>query len=331
MLMDLIRGSGIFAGKSPYNAADVPDQTGRVHLVTGANTGIGFVTAKALAAKHAKVYLACRNTEKGQEAIEKIKKAQADANVVLLKLDLGSLAAVKAAAEEFLSKETRLDVLINSAGVMTPPKGSKTLDGYELTFGTNNIGHHAFTQTLLPLIKKTAASSPPNSVRIVYVSSAAHWNMAPKKLDFEAVKEPNITRLAPGPLYGQSKLVNIQQAKVLARQLKDDGVIVTSLHPGIIASDLYRYMGPFLTIFMSSVELGAVTQLYCATSPNVTLADSGEYYVPWARKFKTQHALADNVEEQQKAWDYLEKQVGDFYSKHAAEPSTSAAPAQPAV
>ena len=150
-----------------WNQDQIPDQTGRVAIVTGANTGIGFETAAALAAKNAKVVMACRNRQKAETAMERIRERTLGADLEFFELDLASLASVEAIANAFRSRHDRIDILINTAGVMVTPFGT-TEDGFELQFGCNHLGHFALTGRLLDRLETTAGA------RVVNVSSMAH-------------------------------------------------------------------------------------------------------------------------------------------------------------
>ncbi|KAH8689319.1 hypothetical protein BGW36DRAFT_275761, partial [Talaromyces proteolyticus] len=165
---------------------NLPDQTGKVFIVTGASGGIGLALVSILYERNAKVYLAARSRDKARKAIENIKYAYPDScgHITFLQLDLSDLRTIHKSADKFLSKELRLDVLWNNAGVMVPPQGSKTAQGYELQLGTNNIGHHLFTRFLHPLLSQTAKIAHPGSVRVVWVSSGAAIRAPIPAIDF---------------------------------------------------------------------------------------------------------------------------------------------------
>lgn len=159
-----------------------------------------------------------------------------------MKLDLGSVNEAAKAADEFLKLESRLDVLINSAGVMFTKSDAKNDDGLEMQFGTNVVSPFAFTEKLIPLLKETAKTSPPGSVRIIWVSSSGHFVFSSKQgIDFDSINKGK--HLDNKLLYGQSKLGNVQMSNYFAKQLKEDGVVNLSLHPGNIATDLTRHWG----------------------------------------------------------------------------------------
>lgn len=309
---------GFFAPKSKFDPAQIQDLSGKVVIVTGANTGIGKETAKQLLSKNAKVYAACRSQDKAESAIREIKSATGKSDIHYLKLDLGDIKQAVSAATEFLSKESRLDILINSAGVMFPPDGSKTKDGYEMQFGTNTIGHYAFTSRLIPLLLKTAKMSPPASVRVIWVASSGHFVFTPKSgINYDSIK--NVSKVDNQVHYGQSKLATIHLANEMAQRYKDDGILSVSLHPGNIASDLQRHTSRLSRaaspLLLAPVPKGALTQLYAATSPDLTMADSGAYFVPWARKHHPSHPKANDKEAQLETWNYCEDAVSEALRK----------------
>lgn len=288
---------GFFPPKSKFGFDQIPNLEGKVVIVTGANTGIGKVTALELLKHNARVYAACRTEEKAKAAIEEIKKESGKESIYFLQLDLADIKQCSEAAKQFCTLEDRLDILVNSAGVMIPPRGSKTKDGLELQFGTNVVGHYVFTEGLLEMLKKT--SSQQGEARMVWVSSSAHFAFTPNQgIDYKSIKEDVLSKFS-AVLYGQSKLGNIHLSNYYARILKPNGILSFSLHPGNIASDLTRHAGS-LAIAMSKTilatpEQGALTQLYCATSTDLTIEDSGSYFVPWARKYPTSHPKANDL------------------------------------
>ena len=252
-----------------WTAENIPDQKGRIAIVTGSSSGIGFEAAKALANKNAKVIIAVRNLAKGEKAKSKILSKNKNANVELMKLDLADLSSVKAFAQEFKNKFQKLDLLINNAGVMIPPY-SKTKDGFELQFGTNHLGHFALTLQLLDLINAT-----PNA-RIVNVASAAHkyGNIDFNDLNWEKRKYKSWRA------YGDSKIANLYFTQELGRKLIDKKVIVTAAHPGWTATDLQRHSGLFSFLnnfFAMNQEQGALPTLRAATDDS---ANSGDYFGP---------------------------------------------------
>jgi retinol dehydrogenase 12 len=245
------------------------DLSGRTFLVTGGNTGIGLATASALAGRGGRVYLACRSPQKGEAAVAAIQAAHGSDAARFLRLDLADLASVRSCADEYLSLGEPLHVLINNAGIAG--RQGLTADGFELMFGVNHLGHFALTNALLDRLIASKA-------RVVNVSSDAHY--AAKGVDFDAVRRR--TRHVTGmPEYSVSKLCNVLFSAELARRLEGTGVTSYALHPGVVASDIWRRVPwPFRTLMtrrMLTTEQGARTSLYCATSPDAA-AGSGRYY-----------------------------------------------------
>jgi NAD(P)-dependent dehydrogenase (short-subunit alcohol dehydrogenase family) len=251
-------------------SADSDELSSRTFLITGANTGIGLATAAGLAQQGARVYLACRSGQKGQAAAAAIAARTGNKAVWFLPLDLGDLASVRACARRFLALDEPLHVLINNGGVAG--QRGLTADGFELAFGVNHLGHFALTSALLD---RLAASAP---ARVVNVSSDSHFQA--RGIDFEAVRRPtaSVTGMRE---YAVSKLGNVLFTQELARRAADRGITSYALHPGVVASDIWRRIPwpvrPLLTRRMITTEQGARTSLYCATAPEVA-RDSGRYY-----------------------------------------------------
>jgi dehydrogenase/reductase SDR family protein 13 len=240
----------------------------RTVLITGANTGIGRATATALANRGARVILACRSAEKTAPVVEEIKRDTGNQAVEFLPLDLADLASVRSAAETFLARDEPLHVLLNNAGLAG--QRGETAQGFELAFGTNHLGHFLFTELLLDRLR---ASAP---ARIVNVSSDSHYQ--PKGIDWDAVRRPTATVTGMRE-YGVSKLCNVLHAQELAARLAGDDVVTASLHPGVIASDVWRRVPApvrgVMKLFMKSTEQGAETSVHCATTPDLV---SGAFY-----------------------------------------------------
>lgn len=253
-----------------WTVENIPDLTGKVAIVTGANSGIGYAAAKALACREAIVILACRDPQKGRAAIEQIGQEVPTARAELLALDLADLAAVRRFADEFISNYDRLDILINNAGIMAPPF-VKTADGFELQFGTNHLGHFALTGLLLDLLLHTSGA------RVVTVSSGGHWF---GKIDFENLhggKGYDRQRA-----YAQSKLANLLFTYELQRRFEcaEAETIAVAAHPGWTATNLqahWRMVRMLNPVLAQNSEMGALPMLYAATAPEVR---GGEYYGP---------------------------------------------------
>jgi retinol dehydrogenase 12 len=245
-------------------------QSGKTFLVTGGNTGIGLATALELARDGGRVYVACRSESKGSHAVASIVAATGNPEVVYLPLDLAELASVRACADAFLATGQPLHALINNAGVAGVH--GLTSDGFEMAFGVNHLGHFALTMALLDCL---VASAP---ARVVTVASDAHYQA--RGIDFTALRRR--ARTVTGmQAYAVSKLCNVLFAQELARRLDGKGVASHALHPGVVASDMWRRIPRpvrgLVTARMLSTEQGARTSLYCATSPDLA-DDSGRFY-----------------------------------------------------
>lgn len=247
------------------------DLRGKTALVTGANAGIGKVTALELARAGAKVIVACRSVAKAEAALAEVRAAVPGADVSLVPLDLASLASVRAAAAAIAAAAPRLDILINNAGLAG--QRGQTADGFELAFGTNHVGPYLLTRLLLPQVQAAAPGA-----RIVFVASTAHYRAKP--LDWEAVRRPTATRTG-FPEYCQSKLANVLCARELARRLAGQGIDVYAVHPGVVASDIWREVPwpvrKIMLLFMITNEQGARTSLHCATAASAA-GQTGLYW-----------------------------------------------------
>ncbi|KAG9221386.1 hypothetical protein CCMSSC00406_0009835 [Pleurotus cornucopiae] len=294
--------------KPVWSVDQIPDLSGKVVIVTGGNTGIGKESVRALLVHNATVYMASRSEERAQSAIAELKEATGK-EPIFLRLDLGNLSNIRKAAEEFLSKEKQLHVLMNNAGVMYPPIDQVTDDGYDMQFGTNVIGHFHFTQLLMPALLSAAQSSPDKHARIVTVSSWGHefW----PGLEYDTFSDgPARRKCSTQYLYSQSKYGNVVVARELARRYGDQGIVSISLHPGSINSELARHSPGFSfwgKLLGYDTAHGALTQLYAATAPEAANLN-GQYLKPWARLGKAVPSTQD-PEVAAKLWAWLEAAV----------------------
>ena len=271
----------------------------KIALVTGANSGIGLETARELVSRGYHVFMACRSESRTAPAIAAIEKATGiKGKAEFIALDLGDLSSIRQCAEQFLARQLPLHLLVCNAG-LAGQKGI-TASGFELTFGTCHIGHFYLTHLLRDTIK---ASAP---ARIVVVASMAHRNA--KKIDFDVLQQP--TKTVTGfPEYAVAKLANILFAKELAQHLKGTGVTTYSLHPGVVATNVWRSvpwpLDKLIKLFMTSSEEGAATTLYCATDPAVA-DESGYYYDSCKRQNPSSLAqdpqLAKTLWQKSEAW-----------------------------
>jgi len=294
-----------------WTTDNIQDQTGKTIIVTGANAGIGYETAKALYQKGADVIIASRDQHKADEAIRQLKSQGGTGSLAFIELNLASLAAVKKFADEFKQKHHKLDVLINNAGVMTPP-ASKTDEGYELQLGVNHIGHFTLTGYLYPLLNATAGS------RVVTVSSNTYLRGT---INFDNLRTEN--DYDPTREYAQSKLANMLFSLELQRRIEAAGHAVQSIavQPGVNNTGLARHMSKeaYAALVERVGELmepwqGALPLLYGATSPN---ARGGKFYSPdqdgGYRGYPAESEVTPvgkDVETAKKLWDYSEKETG---------------------
>jgi dehydrogenase/reductase SDR family protein 13 len=249
----------------------VADLEGRTFLVTGANSGIGRALVEALAARGGRVVLACRSPERTAPVLEGIRRRHPDADAEFLEVDVSDLASVRSAAGRFLASGRPIDVLVNNAGIA----GTRALSrqGFDLTYATNHIGPFLLTGLLLPRLRAAPEG------RIVNVSSIAHTRV--KRIDWSLLDRRAAPRRSAFPDYAVTKLMNVLHAKELARRLAGTSVTTYALHPGAVASNIWRAVPqPFqwlLKQFLISNEEGARTPLYCATAPGLAMA-TGRYY-----------------------------------------------------
>jgi NAD(P)-dependent dehydrogenase (short-subunit alcohol dehydrogenase family) len=259
---------------SKWTAADVPDQSGRVAIVTGANSGLGFDTAAVLADKGAHVVLAVRNLDKGNEAADRIRSKNPNAEVSLQELDLTSLDSIRTAADQLRADYPRIDLLINNAGVMYVPTRETTKDGFEMQFGTNHLGAFALTGQLLDNMLPVEGS------RVIAVSSVGHRILA--RIHFDDLQlERKYNRVEA---YGQSKLANLLFTYELQRRLAAKGTptIAAAAHPGFADTELMRHLPSAIPNFLwrpfaQPADMGALPTLRVATDPDV---QGGQYYGP---------------------------------------------------
>jgi NAD(P)-dependent dehydrogenase (short-subunit alcohol dehydrogenase family) len=261
----------------PWSEQHIPDLTGHLAVVTGANAGTGFETARALAGRGASVILACRDAEKAKAAMNAIRAAHPEARLAFELLDLGSLASVRAAAKSIGDGHPRIDLLFNNAGVMVPPRG-RTADGFETQLGTNHLGHFAFTGLLLDRLLATPDS------RVVTMSSTAHriGRMRFDDLHFER-------GYRPWAAYGQSMLANLLFTYELHRRLRKAGAttLAVAAHPGYARTELQRHayrsrvnrilFAPFTALLSHTARQGALPLLRAAVDAD---AHGGEYFGP---------------------------------------------------
>lgn len=288
----------VYAARMP-NAAKPLE--GRVALITGANTGIGRVTARELAVRGAHVFLACRSLDKARPVLDEIRAQTGDERVDALALDLGDFESVRACARAFLERGLPLHLLVNNAG-LAPRRGQRSKSGFELAFGVNHMGHFLLTQLLLGRIRESAPA------RVVTVASRAHYDVR-RGIDWEALRQPTRSRTGV-PEYGVSKLANVLFSAELARRQQGSGVTTYALHPGVVASDIWRAIpwpiNALIKLPMITPEQGAQTTLHCATSAQAG-AETGLYYDKC--RPKPASALAQDPELARTLWERSERWV----------------------
>ncbi len=308
-----------------WTAADIPDQTGRLAVVTGANSGLGLVTARALARAGATVVLACRDPDKGATALRDVGAAATGEAPRLEPLDLADLASVRGFAQRLAEQAPRLDLLINNAGVMAPPR-RQTADGFESQFGTNHLGHFALTGLLLGRL--SAAPAP----RVVTLSSGMHRI---GRLSFDDLqRERGYNNWLA---YGQSKLANLMFAIELARRAvtHDSALLSLAAHPGYAATNL-QFAGPSRRherwamvignrLFAQSAEMGALPTLYAATAPGVPggafVGPDGFMEGRGHPRIVTGAGRAYDEEADRRLWEESERLTGVRYEWSATEVS----------
>ncbi|WAU79784.1 oxidoreductase [Streptomyces sp. Qhu-G9] len=302
-----------------WSANDIPEQSGRTAIVTGANSGIGYVTARELARRGARVVLACRSESRGTEAADRLTDEVPDADVQFVRLDLGDLDSVREFAAAYGSAHDRLDVLVNNAGVMALPQG-RTVDGFETQFGVNHLGHFALTGLLLPTLLTTPGA------RAVSLSSTMH---ATANIDINDLNSEQ--KYGRWTAYSRSKTANLLFVHELARRLAAAGsdVVAAAAHPGYAATNLQtagprmegrrvsqRFMETGNRFFAQSAEAGALPTLYAATAPGVR-PDSftGPSFLGWrgspAKSWRAKWTLNDTAG--QRLWEESERLTGVTY------------------
>ncbi|RPD56662.1 NAD(P)-binding protein [Lentinus tigrinus ALCF2SS1-7] len=292
-----------FPSKSKFSVDQIPDLSGRVVIVTGGNSGIGYETVKVLLQRNAKVYLAARSRSKAEAAISSLKDITGK-EATFLELDLASLRSVKNAAEKFLSNEHELHILFNNAYT--------TADGYDLQFGTNVIGHWYFTELLMPTLLEGVKTSPEHHARIVTTSSGGAYMST---LHWDTFKDgPARRKKTTEDLYYQSKFGNAVVAHQIAKRYSDRGIVSIAVNPGSIRTDLQRNVSKIGRAIMNATILyptscGALTQLLAGTMPEA-LSYNGEFLIPWARLGRCRPEAYDDAVGD-RLWKWLEDETRD--------------------
>jgi len=296
----------------------IPDLSGKIIIITGANSGIGFEATREIVRKSAEVIVASRDAFKAEAAILKIKDEIPDAKLKFMELNLANLDSVRKFAEEFKSKYTRLDILLNNAGIMMVPYG-KTIDGFENTVGTNHLGHFLLTGLLLDRLSTTQGA------RVVNVSSNAHYG---GDMDFDNLLFENELDYTPMKAYSRSKLANLLFTYELQRRFESKGmdVIALAAHPGISATNLANHLffnritwliQPLMKIVFQSSAMGALPSLRAAIDPE---ARGGFYYGPDGKGEKSGYPVivssneaSHDLQDAKKLWLISEQLTGISY------------------
>lgn len=271
--------SQTFPPKPTFTEANLPDLHGKVYIITGSNTGVGKELARLLYSKNARVYVAARSADKAAAAIKEIQEAapKSTGSLAHLQLDLADLGSIKATAADFTARESRLDVLFHNAGVMIPPEGSTTAQGHELQMGVHALGPLLLTNLLTPVLTATAKTAPPDSVRVVWVSSLAAESMAPKGgIDVDQLSPPYAKGKEPTrqEKYGMSKTASYLLAFEYGRRVgATTGIVSVALNPGLIKTDLQRHFNPVQRFVAHAMfhpaVFGAYTELFAGLSTEI--------------------------------------------------------------
>jgi NAD(P)-dependent dehydrogenase (short-subunit alcohol dehydrogenase family) len=303
---------------SNWTSDNISDLTGKVIIITGANSGIGYEAAKEFARKGAQIILASRNLDKAQFALSQIQAEITETKAEILKLDLANLKSIQQFVDSFKKKYDRLDILLNNAGIMMVPYG-KTEDGFENQFGTNHLGHFALTGLLIELLHKTPGA------RVVNISSNAHHF---GEMDFSNLMFEDGEGYLAQKAYGRSKLANLLFTYELQRRFEARGVntIAVAAHPGISNTNLaahifkrwrLKMLQPLMGLMLQSAAMGALPGIRAAVDPTVS---GGQYFGPDGSKERSGYPVvvfsneaSHNLEDALQLWEISEKLTGVYY------------------
>lgn len=314
-----------------FTEKDYPDLTGKVYIVTGGCTGIGYWTTRNLLVQNAKVWIVARNQAKIDAAIQDFNETLPDCEIDYIVVDYTDLSNIKPAFQRFLDTESRLDGIVHNAGVMNPPAGSKTEQGYELQLGVNDIAPHLIQKLVDPLLLKTASAEdcPAGSCRIVWVSSSAqiiapvHGGIFWQDINHERRQESGSNAkedYGGWTLYGQSKAINIYQAYMWSEVHPESKVVSVSCHPGNVFSELQRHLSYLESLFYRCMtyppQSGALTECYCLLSPELNDGESsnGAYIVPFGYKGFPRQDIATSLKGPTgpRIWRWLDQRVSEY-------------------
>ncbi|KAF2794235.1 NAD(P)-binding protein [Melanomma pulvis-pyrius CBS 109.77] len=326
--------SQLLPPRPTFTEANIPSLDGRVFIVTGGNAGIGLELVKMLYAKGGcTIYIASRSPTRISAAIEDIRSTvstpeASPAQLKSLVVDFGDLTTIAKAASEFLARESRLDVLWNNAGIAQAPPGSTTVQGYEAHMGVNCLGPHLFTQTLLPVLLKTAKTAPSSSVRVIYTSAQIVDAFGPPGGVLLAEQEPGKHSIDKNWTYSASKAGNWFLASELDKRTRKDGLVSVVQNPGNLKTKAWDPVSPFAKFLMSpflyDARMGAYTELWAGLSEDVTTQDGGKFGIPWGGRWhpNPRKDILESLKSKEKGgtggaaefWDWCEKQTKPFAS-----------------
>ncbi|KAK9484057.1 hypothetical protein V1527DRAFT_484308 [Lipomyces starkeyi] len=319
----------MFPPSATFTEKDVPDVAGKVFLVTGGSSGLGLELCRILYHRGGQVIVAGRSEQAYNDAVTNIKanppkdlKDFPKGSLEFLKLDLNDLTTIKPAAQELLAKVNRLDIAWYNAGVMTPPVGSKTAQGYELQWGTNVVAHFLLNRFLSPLQLKTAESAPKGSVRTIWVASSAHhFGPGPYGINFDDINYEHADKKpSPFTTYSQSKVGAILCAYEYASLVSDKGIVSLSLNPGNLKSNITRNSGFILRqvigrMLLYPPRLGGLTELYAGFAPEPAANKGCTYVIPWGRigtLYKDVKIGLEQHDTGKKLWAILENETDKY-------------------
>lgn len=309
-----------FIPKPTLTEENLPDQSNCVTIITGGYAGVGKELTTLLYRANATVYVAGRSPEKAQNAIQEIKSSHSSSKgrLEFLHLDLADLKTIKPAAEAFLSKEEKLNVLVNNAGVMGPPVGTKTPQGHEMQMGTNVLGHYLFTELLTPILEKTASNAPANSVRVCWAASLGTYISPKNGVAWDT--KTNSPKVNADPLkdYAQSKSANVHLAH--SYQAEHPNIVSLAFNPGNLVSELPRHQGKNMVVGLAQKILcyptvyGAYTELWAGWSEEAGKQENRNKYVgPWGRWMELRKDIETGGEgTREKLWEWCEEESKEF-------------------
>lgn len=302
----------IYGPKATYTEKDFPDLTGKVYIVTGASSGIGFETARLLAGTGAKVYITGRTPSRIESSLAKLREEFPEASIEALRMDYADLSTIKPAIDKFLKAETRLDGVVHNAGVEYNGP-IKTDCGYTEVLVVNTFAPQLVQSFLDPILLKTAKTAPKNSVRIIWLASTAH-NVSPPNggIHWEDIDNPPNT--SGFGIYGQTKAINIYQAIQWAKHHEGSGVVSVSVHPGILVSDICRDTKDPLYYVRREPIYGGYQEVYPLLHPSVTTSDNGSYWIPIGVKGRIRPDVetAAHGKNGERLWEFINEQIKPY-------------------